>query len=390
MTKFLKRFFDDTAATGFAIFSMFFGAGNVVYPLVIGRYAGDKNIYAVTGFLLTAVGVPLLGLTAMVLFAGDYKAFFKRLGKIPGMFIITMSMALIGPLAAIPRCVALSYSTMEGFFPGLKLLYFSIAACVLIYILASNKCNVVDLLGRILSPVLLVSLLVIIVKGFISGPVASSVYGLKRVFFMEGLIEGYNTMDIFAGFFFAGVIIAGLRCRTNSSSEASIVRKTVTSGLFGVSLLGAIYAGFSYVSSFYSVHLAAVESDALISAVSFYTLGSYASIIACLAVSLACLTTAIALSVVFSDFVRTELFKNRVGYKSTLLMSMAVAFAMSNIGFSGIVRLVAPILAICYPALIVLAIFNIAHKMWGVKIVKMPVFLTFAAVVLHKTIQYFG
>ena len=139
---------------------MFFGAGNVVFPLVLGRYAGDKNLYAVTGFLITAVGVPFLGLLAMVLFNGDYKKFFTRLGKAPGMFVITLLMALIGPLGAIPRCVALSHSTIKSFLPGTSLFTFSFIACIVLYLFAMKKGRVIDILGRVLSPLLIVFLTV--------------------------------------------------------------------------------------------------------------------------------------------------------------------------------------------------------------------------------------
>jgi LIVCS family branched-chain amino acid:cation transporter len=384
----------ETVTTGLAIFSMFFGAGNVVFPLVIGRYAGDKNFYAIIGFLVTAVGVPFLGLVAMVLFNGDYKSFFGRLGRIPGLFVVAASMALIGPFAAIPRCVALSYSTIKSFLPGTTLFYFSLISCVIIYILAAKKNNVVNVLGRILSPILIISLVVIIAKGFWSGPPATPIFGRRRLFLFEGLIKGYNTMDIFAGFFFSAVVLAGLRQRFTKlkdknglESNNSLLPQTIIAGLIGTSLLAVIYTGFSYVSAFYSERLSAVDPDAIISAISFYTLGPLAGLIACVAVSLACLTTAIALTVVFTDFMRTQLFNGRLGYNSSLLITMVIAFCVSNIGFSGIVRIIAPILVVCYPALIVLAIVNIAYKLWNIQSVKIPVFGTFAAVLLHRLLK---
>src|SRR3984893_3016927 len=98
----------NTIATGLVMFTMFFGAGNVVFPLALGQYAQDKNFYAILGLLITAVGVPFLGLIAMTLFNGDYKSFFDRIGKIPGFIVAAVILGLIGPFGAIPRCVALS------------------------------------------------------------------------------------------------------------------------------------------------------------------------------------------------------------------------------------------------------------------------------------------
>lgn len=383
----------DAVATGLAIFSMFFGAGNVVFPLVIGRYAGDKNLYAVVGFLFTAVLVPFIGLVSMVLFDGNYKKFFCRLGKLPGIFIIVILMALIGPFAAIPRCIALAFTTVKSFLPGATLFYFSFISCFIIYLLAMKKSKVVSVLGRILSPILLAALAIIIIKGFMSGLSPEAIYGRRRIFLLEGLIEGYNTMDIFAAFFFSSVVLAGLKQRmTKKNHEAShrqLIWKTLKAGMIGISLLGIIYAGFSYVSSFYGERLGGIEPDALISSIAYYTLGSYAGIIACLAVSLACLTTAIALSVVFSEFLRTQVLQNRIGYTSSLLISMTIAFAVSNIGFAGIVKMILPILVVLYPPLIVLAFVNIAHKLWDVQVVKLPVYATFFGVVAYRLLEVF-
>jgi len=379
----MRRLFKvDTISTGLAIFAMFFGAGNVVFPLVVGRYAGDKNIYAVIGFLLTAVLVPFIGLVAMVLFNGDYKEFFFRLGKWPGTIVIFFLMALIGPLAAIPRCIALSFTTVKSFLPGATLFYFSIISCAVIYFLSMKKANVVAILGKILSPLLLLLLGVIIFKGFISGSSPLTIIGKRRLFFLEGLTEGYNTMDIFAAFFFSFVVLAGLRRRCSAKdvelSPQELIGNTIRAGLIGLSLLAVVYTGFSYVSSFYGKLLGPVSPDSLISAISFYTLGKMAGIVACFAVSLACLTTAIALTIVFAEFLRTRVLINKVGYEFTLLVTVVAAFAVSNVGFSGIVSLIAPVLSVCYPALIVLSFINIAHKLWDIQIVKTPVYATFA------------
>src|SRR5665647_1655937 len=93
-------------ATGLAMFSMFFGAGNVVFPLALGQIAQDKNFFAILGMLVTAVGVPFAGLIAMTLFNGDYRKFFARMGAVPGFIVVAIIMGLIGPFGAIPRCIA--------------------------------------------------------------------------------------------------------------------------------------------------------------------------------------------------------------------------------------------------------------------------------------------
>ena len=200
----------QTIATGLAIFSMFFGAGNVVFPLVIGSTAGDKNFFAIAGLLITAVGIPFLGLFATILFSGDYRKFFFRIGKWPGLFAIVSCMAMIGPFAALPRCVALAHTTMQAFLPQTSLFIFSLVSCFFLFLLAVRRSNLVDVLGKVLSPILLISLIVIIIKGLIHSPSAQMVSDSGTYFFKRGFLEGYNTMDFLATFFFSNAVIVGL------------------------------------------------------------------------------------------------------------------------------------------------------------------------------------
>src|SRR5262245_25771526 len=114
----MKQFLKSTVlATGLAMFSMFFGAGNIVFPLALGQFTKDQTLYAVLGLTLSAVLVPFTGLISMILFNGDYRAFFQRMGKWPGFLVSVVIMGLIGPFGAIPRCVTLSYSTVAMFLP---------------------------------------------------------------------------------------------------------------------------------------------------------------------------------------------------------------------------------------------------------------------------------
>ena len=154
----------NTLSTGLAMFSMFFGAGNVVFPLALGQIAQDSNFFAILGLLISAVCVPFLGLISMTLFDGNYQNFFERIGKVPGFLVMLCILGLIGPFGAIPRCIALSYSTLELYFPGMSLPLFSIASCLIIFAFTAKK-NSIGILGYVLTPLLLFSLLFIIVKG---------------------------------------------------------------------------------------------------------------------------------------------------------------------------------------------------------------------------------
>src|ERR1700722_13643393 len=117
----MKKYFSFEAFTiGLAMFSMFFGAGNVIFPLAVGQYAGDKNFYAMSGLILTAAIMPIIGVIAMILFDGNYRQFFGRLGKVPGFLLALIIISLLGPLGSTPRCIALSYTTLKSSFPELS------------------------------------------------------------------------------------------------------------------------------------------------------------------------------------------------------------------------------------------------------------------------------
>lgn len=369
----------STLTTGFAMFSMFFGAGNVVFPLALGQYAQSQNIYAILGLLITAVGVPFLGLISMTLFNGHYQSFFGRIGKVPGFLLAAAIMGLIGPFGALPRCIALSFSTLHMYLPSLSLPVFSMFSCLLIYLLTFRKNRIVDILGYALTPFLLIILLVIIIKGFWEAP-AIPVSDLSSSFtFFEGLKEGYQTMDLLGAFFFCSVVLNALRKSSvvNSLDSKALMSSTLKASCIGAFLLGAIYVGFSYIAAFYSVHLDGIGKEALLGTISHHILGPYAGIVASAAVALACLTTAIALAAVFAEFLHLEISQNRINYHTSLLITLAISFVFSILNFTGLIAFLAPILQVCYPALIILSALNIAYKLFHFKSVKGPVLAIF-------------
>lgn len=370
----------NTIATGLAMFSMFFGAGNVVFPLALGQLAQDKNFYAILGLLITAVGVPFIGLIAMTLFDGNYKLFFNRIGKVPGALVAFCIVALIGPFGAMPRCVALSYSTIQAYLPNTSLIAFSIASCVLIYLFTFRKSKILDVLGYVLTPFLLISLLVIIVKGFLTTPNLQPIEHTETTIFLKGLQEGYQMMDLLSAFFFSSVVLGCLKegiPLEEHQNHKKIIKATLKASAIGALLLSAVYIGFSYVAAFHTGDLGAVNQEELLGAIAHKILGPYAGLIASIAVALACLTTAIALAVVFAEYLHHEVTEGKLNYQLSLIITLVITGFFSTLKFTGIIAILAPILSVCYPALIVLSLLNIGYKLYHVKSVKIPVFLTF-------------
>ena len=366
-------------AAGLAMFSMFFGAGNVVFPLALGQIAQNNNFFAILGMLLTGVCVPFAGLLAMTLFDGDYRSFFGRIGKTPGFIVAACIMGLIGPFGAIPRCIALSFSTAKGFLPGVSPLLFSLVACLIVFLFTFRRNNVIEVIGYFLTPVLLCSLGIIVLMGFWNKPEQGIGNPTDFSLFFKGLLDGYKTMDLLGAFFFSSVVIVGLKSSLppGEKSPKSLLAVTLKASLIGGVLLGLTYIGFSYVAAFHSGALKDIPPDELISMAASHVLGPYASIIACIAVSFACLTTAIALAAVFAEFLKEDIFFDKIGYIPSLIVTLAVTFFVSTLNFTGIAAFLEPILMVCYPALIVLTLFNILYKTYGIETIKLPVFATF-------------
>lgn len=363
-----------STSIGLAMFSMFFGAGNIIYPLAVGQYAGDKNIFAISGLILTAAIMPIAGVIAMILFDGNYRQFFGRLGRIPGFLLALTIISLLGPLGSTPRCIALSYVTLKSSFPGISLPLFSALSCGIIFLFTIKKKHILSLLGWILTPLLLTSLIAIIIIGLATSQEAPGVDGSNLSMFFHGLNEGYNTMDLLAAFFFSSTIINILKTHSKKENYQPIAFQA---SIIAVCLLAAIYVGFSYIASFHGTDLS-TGKDELLAAITMKIAGPYAGILVCIAIALACLTTAIALLSAFTDFMQREVFGEKISYEWTLIGALLITFFVSTLEFNGISAFLWPILQICYPALIVLTFLNIAHRLYGYTALKVPVFMTFA------------
>ncbi len=373
-----KLFKSQSLAIGLAMFSMFFGAGNIIFPLALGQYAGDKNFYAILGLIFTAVIMPIAGVIAMILFDGNYRHFFGRLGKVPGFLLSLTTISLLGPLGSTPRCIALAYTTLKGFVTISPVL-FSLLSCVLIFLFSFRKNHILTLLGWVLTPLLLGSLVFIIIKGLFAPPNLTEMSYESTEMFFYGLKEGYNTMDLLAAFFFSSTIITILKTRLKSGqTHLNYLYTALYASLIAAFLLAIVYVGFSYLAAFHGSNLGNTGKDALLAAITMKIAGEHAGLLVCVTIALACLTTAIALISAFSDFVQKEVFREKISYEVTLILALLLTFFVSTFEFTGISSFLGPILQICYPGLIVLTFLNIIHKLGRFKPIKTPVFITFA------------
>lgn len=352
----LKKF--DCFTAGLAIFAMFFGAGNIIFPLAIGQMALDKTPWGLAGFLVTAVAMPFAGLLAMFRYKGQIKLFFNRFGKIPGLVIASLIIALLGPFGAAPRCIALAHSTLTISVPGIPLFAFSAAASVLIFLFVYKEHRFLKWLGYVLSPLKIGLLVWIIIKGYMEAPHINMISAKQSEIFhlLHGLKEGYNTMDLLAAFFFAPIIISSFSA---NNLDKNLNRFILKSSVIGASLLSAIYIGFCYLARFYAAELTGISSDQLLGTIAIKILGPHAGLIVGITVGIACLTTAMALVAAFTNFIHQEIAEKKLSSIPILVLTLLTTFLVTTLEFRGIAQVLSPILETCYPVLILLTFYNL-------------------------------
>lgn len=370
----------DIVNIGLAIFSMLFGAGNLMYPIKVGMSSGSQNAWGMLGFTLTAVVLPVIGLIAMMLFEGNYRSFFSRVGNSAGRLIVFICMLIIGPCLAIPRIVTLSHTMMMPFLPELSSFVFALLFLGITFICTFRESKIVELLGKYISPALLISLIIIIVKGaLLPGSVDESLVVTPAGAFSENLVRGYETLDLLGGLFFASIILTILKAKFSvefNNSPKKLIAISLKAGIVGTTLLGLVYVGLSYLGVNHGVGLEHVNLGELFRDISFRVLGSYGAFVIATAVLMACLSTAIALSAVLAEFIKEE-FNHKIKFVNALIFTLLACLPLSTFGLSTVLKLTAgPVTFIGYPIIISITLLNIAYKLFGFKPIKIPVLIT--------------
>lgn len=370
-------------AAGLALFSMFFGAGDLIWPLILGGQAGDKNLFAMLGLLITGVSLPLLGLMAMMLFQGNYRAFFGQTGRIPGVILLFIIQAILGPFGSTPRLFTLAHATLKPYLPAfVNLPVFCAGAIALIFLFTIRRHRVVDIVGLFLCPILLLSLGLIVFLGLRSHPAPEAILISGKQTFFQGLNVGYNTLDLIASFIFAPLVLSYFRQDEGEvdtpETRRHIFKKMIKSCAIAGVLLSLMFIGLTYVASYYTAVLPAHAPEERLAAIAMHLLGSKGAFFSCLAVSLSCLTTAIPISVISAEYIQTQFMKGKGSQAIPVLISLILSAIVANLGFMGIANMLAPILQIICPGLIILCAFSILHKLYEMRIRRIPIFAAFA------------
>lgn len=351
----------DIIVVGFALFSIFFGAGNLIFPPYLGHMAGSNWAKAMIGFLLTDPVLPILGVIATIYIGGRADDMGKRVHPTYAKIIGALAILIIGPFFAVPRTAATTYDIgIAPYFPNIPLWALSLVFFIITWILTVNESGVVDAIGKYLTPALLITLFIIIV-GSIVMPVGAVAQVEDKNFFLKGFTEGYQTMDALGSPLMAGIVISDL-IRKGYKKRSEQVPVAVKASFVTFILLALVYGGLTFVGSTASqVVPQGTERVPLLLEIVHRLLGNVGSVALSLAISLACLTTSVGLSATFGNFFQ-RIFKDKISYKVLVTVAIVVSFFVSLLGLEQIIKIAVPILTLLYPMFIVLIILSLFDK----------------------------
>ena len=350
----------DVLLTGFALFAMLFGAGNLIFPPMLGYETNSSWIPTMLAFTITGVGFPFLGILSVSIVGNGIKDFANRVSPTFSKIFAIISILAIGPMLAIPRTGATAYEITflhngmnNTIYKYIYLIcYFGI---VILFSLRANK--VIERVGKILTPILLLLLFLIIVKGiFFSGlNIKPDIYPHA---FKRGFLEGYQTMDTIASIAYAGIILKAIKNGRNLTQKQEF-SFLIKAGLVAILSLALIYGGFALVGA--KMHSVLVTNDKieLLVKTTSYLLGNYGNLVLAICVAGACLTTAIGLVATVGEFFSSiTSFK----YEKIVIFTVIISFLLSILGVESIIRISVPILVFIYPVMISLIILNLFGK----------------------------
>lgn len=347
----------DFITVGFALFAMFFGAGNLILPPILGLLSGTSWVASIIGFAITSVFATFLGIVAVAVSGDNFNDVGNRINPIFSVLIASICMLSIGPLVAIPRTAATTFEVgVQAILPNANPILSSIIFFGITLILSLSSSKVINIIGKFLTPILLL-ILVILIGGGIVNPMSEILPERTNIeAFTAGFREGYQTMDLLASFIFAGIIIAAIKSK-GYVKDADKTRMTITSGVIAMSCLLLIYGGLVFLgaSSGYDTSGTIQRADLLLY-ISNGILGANGTVLLALCVGLACLTTAIALTSAVSDYF-SKLSNNVLSYRLLVVIICLISGFLSVYGVDTIIDFAFPFLAVIYPIAVCMAIY---------------------------------
>lgn len=352
---------------GFALFSLFFGAGNLILPPTLGVKSGLDWWIVVIGFVLTAVTIPILAIFAHAKLQGTLYDFGKKVSP----FFSTVYCLLIYIIAIAipsPRTASVTHEMAIHPFFGTSSLLTSSIYFLLVFIFAVNRSKIISLIGKFLTPIIVLILLVIIVIAIFtsSGIVNPSTFTTP---FVDGILEGYQTFDAIGGVVVGAVIIISLNLRGHTSFEAKKELITKAGFIAGTGLF-LVYGGLILSGSLFSATFAenATRIEVL-SGLGTKTLGNFGAAFLSISVALACFTTAVGIVTGTADYIKGIFKGSKTAYIATAAIASVIGIIVGSYQVDFIITLAVPALMFLYPITIVLILLNIVPNKYGTKLV---------------------
>ncbi len=350
-------------AVGSLLFGMLFGAGNVIFPPIMGQKAGESYVPSAVGFLVTAVGLPILAIISFALSKKlTLKDYADRVGKGFGMFFSLALLLTIGPLFAIPRTATVAFEVgiqplLEGKSPFVYLLIYSVIFFVLCLFFSIKPSKILDIVGKAMAPAFIVLIAVLLLANIFNPMGNPSDYTAQGAYakmsFSQGIIDGYQTMDILACLAFGITIITNIKM-LGVQDEKFIAKETGKSSIFTLIVMSLIYFGLTYLGA---TSLGAMEvqpnGGLILAYASYFHFGGVGQFLLALTITIACLKTAIGLCVSLSQSF-AKLFPNKLKEKTWTVIFVAASFTIANFGLNTIIQLSLPVLMFLYPISITL------------------------------------
>lgn len=357
----------DQWALGFMTFALFLGAGNIIFPPSAGLSAGAGVWWAALGFLITAVGLPILTLVVVAQAGGGMSHLTHPLGRALGLGLAVVVYLAIGPLFATPRTAVVSFELAVVPLVGssaVALFVYALVYFSLVLYLALERGHLMQRVGAFITPVLLVGLCILGISAVVqpAGTIPASLPDSTQSSpLLKGILDGYLTMDTLGGLVF-GVVITGALRDYGISDTAATVRYTLRAGLIAAACLVAVYLAFFYLGATSSALVTDPNNGAkILLAYVQYTFGTAGYLLLGVVISLACLTTAVGLVVACAEFFSRI---SPIRYPVLVVLLTLFSFAVANRGLTELIRVSLPVLIGLYPLAIMLVVLNLMRPLW--------------------------
>ena len=355
-----RVFWRDVIIVGLALFSTMFGAGNLIFPPQIGLFSGSQWAMGALGLLLGGIILPVLALWAVNNTGENAKDLMSHVSPWCYNLYYLIGCSLIAMGSTLPRSAATTHEmAIQPLFPGVPIWVTVIVFFALVYFFACDPNSVIDKLGKYMTPILVILLAVVLVKGVIS-PLGQPVDTGIESAFGTAILTAYNTGDLTVGILFASVILLDLRRRGYSEGECK--KGGFLAGIVCIVVLFAVYGTLTYIGACASgTYPQDTAQTALLSGIIRDIMGTAG--MACLggAVALACLTTAVGIGTTAVGFFY-DFFKQKVPYKVLMLIACLIGVFMGITGVQNIVNYVTPLFLVIYPATIVMTVLGLLNK----------------------------